>query len=458
MKVKIATLGCRNNQYESAEMQASFEKEGLQPVPFEKQADICVINTCSVTQKSNYRCRRVIRKTVESNPESFIIVTGCYPQLEPGAIKSLRGVDLILGNEEKKDIIEFLKELKVLEGISLYKRKQMKPMVAVGNPEKSSYFQFVEADQFMGKTKAFLKIQTGCNFKCSFCVITIARGNSRSADPANVVYHFKNLLNKGFKEITLTGIHLGSYGKDLSPPTNLYELLKLMSQVEGNFRIRLSSLGTKDINDKLISLIASSPKICNHLHISLQSGSNKILGLMKRNYRIEDFYGVVNKITNRIPEIGLGADLIAGFPSETDKDFGETMSVVKNTPFSYLHVFNFSGRKNTAAYDLPGQVPSKVRKKRVTLLNDLSLKKSLIFKNSFLEKHLKVLVEHKRDAVNNMLKGYSDNYLPVHFSGSDKLMNQIVGIRLSHLENDTLYGFPFKEAGYSPGERQNKRY
>jgi threonylcarbamoyladenosine tRNA methylthiotransferase MtaB len=177
---------------------------------------------------------------------------------------------------------------------------------------------------------------------------------------------------------------------------------------------------------------------------------------MNRNYRIEEFYGVVNKITNKIPAVGLGADLIAGFPSETDKDFEETMSVVKNTPFSYLHVFNFSGRKITAAYDLPGQVPSMVRKKRVSLLNDLGRKKSLVFKNIFLGKLLNVLVENKRDAVNNMLKGYSDNYLPVHFIGPDKLMNQLVNIRLSHIENDTLYGFPFRESDYYPGEGKIK--
>lgn len=442
MKVKIATLGCRNNQYESAEIRASFEKEGFLPVPFNSQADICVINTCSVTQKSNYSCRQLIRKTVDSNPGSFIVVTGCYPQLEPDSIKLLRGVDLILGNDEKWDIIKILKNLNVLEGILLYKKKHLPPKVVVGHPEKMTLFRSRDVNHFAGRTKAFLKIQTGCNFKCSFCVITLARGNSRSAFHGNVIDQFKKLLNSGFKEITLTGIHLGSYGKDLNPTTSLNELLRLMIKVKGNFRIRLSSLGIRDIDEGLISLIAESPKICNHLHISLQSGSDKILCLMKRNYNIEVFHNLIQKITTKIPEIGLGADLIAGFPGEMDKDFEETIAVVKKTPFSYLHVFNFSRRKNTDAYHLPVQISQGTRKKRVSVLKELGRLKSLDFKKRFLGKSLDVLVENERDPDTKMLKGHSENFLPVRFPGKDPLMNQIVRTRLTHIENDILYGVP----------------
>lgn len=439
MKIKIATLGCRNNQYESSEIRASFEMEGFQPVPFDQKADICVINTCSVTEKSNYRCRQLIRKAANSDPESFIIVVGCYSQLDPEAIKSLPGVNLILGNEEKLDTVRFLKELNVFENRSPDKRQQ-RPTTIIGNPEESSIFRSVDVKHFDGKTKAFLKIQTGCSFKCSFCVIKLARGKSRSSRHDEVVRKFKILLKNGFKEITLSGIHLGSYGRDLSPATNFNELLKLLIKIKGNFRIRLSSLGPGDIDDELIDLIAGYSKICNHLHVSLQSGSDKILRLMKRNYRIEHYRKLVDKIVSRVTGIGLGADIIVGFPGETDKEFDETINVVKETPFSYLHVFSFSRRKNTAAYYLPDQVPPGISKKRVSALKELGRQKSIKYKESFLGKNLKVLVENNRDPVTGMLKGYTENYLPVHFTETDKLMNQIVSVRLSHIKNDILFG------------------
>jgi len=437
MKFKIATLGCRNNQYESAEVRACFEKEGFLPVPFDSRADICVINSCSVTEKSNYRCRQLIRKTVDSNPESFVVVVGCYPQLDPDAVKSVPGVNLILGNDEKLDIIKYLKDLNVFESID---KKRSEPLIVVGNSDDETSFRSEEVNHFAGKTKAFLKVQTGCNYKCSFCVITLARGKSRSSDPETAVRQFKNLLKNGFKEIALTGIHLGSYGSELSSPTNLHELLKELIKVKGNFRIRLSSLGPKDISDELIDLIAESPKICNHLHISMQSGSDKILRLMKRNYRMENVYELANKITSRIPDIGIGADLIAGFPGEGDKEFEETLSMVRELPFSYLHVFNFSRRKKTAAYDLPDQIPSKIRKERVFLLKDLARKKSLHFKEKFLGEKLDILVEQNRDPQSKMLKGYTGNYLPVCLEGPDDLINQITPIQLSHIKNDVLFG------------------
>lgn len=396
-----------------------------------------MINTCSVTEKSNYRCRQLIRKTVDSNPDSFVVVVGCYPQLDTDAVKSLQGVDLILGNDEKLDIIEHLKGLDVNE---LLQKNHAEPKVIVGNSSSNTTFRSEEVNHFAGKTRAFLKIQTGCNYKCSFCVITLARGQSRSADIRTVIRQFNKLLENGFREITLTGIHLGSFGKDLSSPTNLVELLKELIKIEGDYRIRLSSLGPKDITDELIDLIASSPKICNHLHISLQSGSDKILRLMKRNYCMEDVYELMNNISGRIPDIGIGADFIAGFPGETDQEFEETLGVVKELLFSYLHVFNFSRRKNTAAYDLTDQVPSNIRKQRVSVLKDLAQQKSRKFKERFIGKNLEVLIEQNRDPKTGLLKGYTGNYIPVHIYGVDDLINQIIHVHLSYVENDTLFG------------------
>ena len=396
-----------------------------------------MINTCSVTEKSNYRCRQLIRKTVDSNPDSFVVVVGCYPQLDTDAVKSLQGVDLILGNDEKLDIIEHLKGLDVNE---LLQKNHAEPKVIVGNSSSNTTFRSEEVNHFAGKTKAFLKIQTGCNYKCSFCVITLARGQSRSADIRKVIRQFNKLLENGFREITLTGIHLGSFGKDLSSPTNLVELLQELIKIEGDYRIRLSSLGPKDITDELIDLIASSPRLCNHLHISLQSGSDKILCLMKRNYCMEDVYELMNNISGRIPDIGIGADFIAGFPGETDQEFEETLGVVKELLFSYLHVFNFSRRKNTAAYDLTDQVPSNIRKQRVSVLKDLAQQKSRKFKERFIGKNLGVLIEQNRDPKAGLLRGYTGNYIPVHIYGVDDLINQIIPVHLSYVENDTLFG------------------
>ena len=439
MKFKIATLGCRNNQYESAEVHACFEKEGFQPVPFNSRADICVINTCSVTEKSNYRCRQIIRKTVDSNPDSFVVVVGCYPQLDTNAVKALHGVDLILGNDEKLDIIEHLRDLNVNEQGKSFDEKT-EPKVIVGNSSNDTTFRSKEVNHFAGKTKAFLKIQTGCNYKCTFCVVTLARGQSRSADTATVVRQFNRLLENNFREITLSGIHLGSFGKDLSSQSSLYELLRELIKIEGDFRIRLSSLGPMDISDELIDLIAASPKICNHLHISLQNGSDRILHTMKRNYCMEYVYDLMNKITSRIPDIGVGADLIAGFPGETDQEFEEALGVVKELPFSYLHVFNFSRRKNTAAYDLPDQVPNRVRKQRVFILKELARQKSQKFKERFLKKDLDVLIEQNRDPETGYLKGYTGNYMSVHIDDSDDLINQIIPVYLSRIENERLFG------------------
>ena len=449
MKFKIATLGCRNNQYESAEVRASFEKEGFQSVPSDSRADICVINTCSVTEKSNYRCRQIIRKTVDSNPDSFVVVVGCYPQLDTNAVRSLRGVDLILGNDEKLDIIKHLRDLSVNEqgkfsdektNDQKIQKNKTEPKVLVGNSSNGSTFRAEEVSHFAGKTKAFLKIQTGCNYKCTFCVITLARGQSRSAETATVVRQFSRLLQNNFREITLSGIHLGSFGKDLSSQTSLVELLRDLIKIEGNFRIRLSSLGPKDISDELIDLIASSPKICNHLHISLQSGSDRILRLMKRNYQMENIYELMDKLSGRIPDIGIGADLIAGFPGETDQEFEETLGVVRELPFSYLHVFNFSRRKNTAAYDLPDQVPGRVRKQRVFDLKELARQKSEKFRERFLGKDQYVLIEQNRDPKTGYLKGHTGNYIFANIDSADDLVNQIIPVRFSRIENETLFG------------------
>ncbi len=409
------------------------------------------------------------------------MVVGCYPQLDTNAVKSLHGVDLILGNDEKLDIIQHLRDLnvngqgksadekttdqklignlpfleqtqdrhlrrresrggrKLIDALQIQKKKP-EPKVIVGNSRNDTIFRSEEVNHFAGKTKAFLKIQTGCNYKCTFCVITLARGQSRSADTATVVRQFNRLLENNFREITLSGIHLGSFGKDLSSQTSLYELLRELIKIEGDFRIRLSSLGPKDISDELINLIASSPKICNHLHISLQSGSDRILRSMKRSYRMNNVYKLMDKLSGRIPDIGIGADLIAGFPGETDQEFEETMGVVKGLPFSYLHVFNFSRRKNTAAYDLSDQVPNRARKQRVFVLKELAREKSKKFKERFLGKDLNVLIEQNRDPETGYLKGYTGNYMSVHIDGSDDLINQIIPVRLSRIENEKPIG------------------
>ncbi|HUU50227.1 MAG TPA: tRNA (N(6)-L-threonylcarbamoyladenosine(37)-C(2))-methylthiotransferase MtaB [Nitrospinota bacterium] len=430
MKVAIGTLGCKLNHFESEAIQEDFEKNDFEMVNFNKKADVYVINTCTVTGKSDYRSRQLIRRAINNNKDAFIVVTGCYVQLKNDEIAQIKGVDLILGNEEKFEIIKYLNGLKRLD----------RPKIIVGDINKKRDFSSLYIKRFRGYTKAFIKIQTGCDFSCAYCSIWQARGPNRSEKPDLVVKQIEELTKAGYQEIVLTGVCLGNYGNDLGEGVNLANLLEEIEKIDGLKRLRLSSIEPVEVSDKLIDIMAHSSKICHHLHIPLQSGDDHILRLMNRKYDSKLYRRLINNLRKKIPDIGIGADVMVGFPGETEERFQNTKRFIEELSVTYLHVFNFSKREGTVAFNMEGQVLADIRKKRSKILRDLGRMKPLEFKKSFLGKGLDVLIENTRDKDNHLLKGFTGNYIKIFLDGPDTLMGKIISVKLKEIKDGNVYG------------------
>lgn len=407
--VSIATLGCKVNQFESEALMDALEQRGYALTPFEEGADITVINTCTVTHRADFQSRQMVRKAVRSNPNSLIIVTGCYPQVEPGAFLKMEGVAYILGNGEKNRIPDLLPLME----------KGEFPKVQVSDIQKESHFSEIPFHSFHRHTRAFLKIQDGCNADCTYCIVPHARGRSRSLQPGRVIENMKVLKEKGFKEIVLTGIHLGAYGLDLHPPFPLEKLVRQLEKEETPDRIRLSSIEPGDFSPDLISTVSQSNKICPHLHISIQSGDDEVLKKMNRDYDRSFLSDLIQELYLRIPKLSIGADVIVGFPGETEEKFRNTYGLVESLPFSYLHVFPFSRRKGTPAFQLPERVDEKEIKKRAETLRDLGKQKRQAFYRRFLNQELSVLVEDRQDKETRRWKGLSRSYIPVFLTNDN---------------------------------------
>ena len=352
MKVACITLGCRTNQHDTAEMQTLLEKEGFVMVNQREKADVYVINTCTVTQKSDASSRQAVKKSLELNPDALVVFTGCYAQLNPEEAAALPGLDLVLGNADKLEIAKLLKAK-----LRLWKKSEITEIV-MSDIHKKRIFRTIPVKSFQGITKAFIKVQTGCNEKCSFCTVVRARGKSVSDNRGNILNNIQEAINANFKEITLTGINLGTWGVDTGETFS--SLVQDIIQLPGDFRVRLSSINPMEIDNDLIRLIAETEKICSHLHIPLQSGDNNILKQMRRNYTREQYIEVVHRAINTIPNLGLGADVIVGFPGETDAAFENTRKLIEELPFSYLHVFSYSPRRGTEANDYKDDVPGNI--------------------------------------------------------------------------------------------------
>jgi threonylcarbamoyladenosine tRNA methylthiotransferase MtaB len=428
--IAIITLGCKANQFDSALMGASLERKGFEVIPFPERADIYIINTCTVTHKADFQSRQLIRRASRLNPSSLIVVTGCYAQVYPEEVRAVDGVGVILGNGEKASIAEILRNPPM----------NCRPMVMVGNIEEGREIGETDIDRFHGHTRAFLKIQDGCDASCAYCIIPRARGKSRSLDPLRVINSLKRLEEKGFREVVMTGIHLGLYGADLSPPTSLGEICKEVVGLPVPQRIRLSSVEPRDFCPKLIQSIASSPQVCNHLHIPMQSGDDDILRRMNRNYNGAFFADLIRTLTGRIPDLNIGVDVIVGFPGEGERQFQNTYELLEKSDIGYLHVFPFSRRKGTEAYEFPHQVDPGTKKARCEALRALGRRKRTAFQERFLGQELDVLVEAKRDKLTGKLTGYSRNYIPVLIEGESHLVNQEVRVLATGLENGRVLG------------------
>ncbi len=415
--VALHTLGCKLNFSETSTIGNQFLNNGFKIVDFKEKADVYVFNTCSVTESAEKECRQLVRRVLRTNPNAFIAVTGCYAQLRPEEIAKIVGVDAVLGSNEK---------FKLFNLIDDFNKKDLTCIFTSPTEELGSEFGLAHSTDADNRTRAYFKIQDGCDYKCSFCTVPLARGASRSMTTEKAIEEFQKLVTQGYKEIILTGVNVGDYGKLFN--TNLYALLKRFIEIPGEFRIRISSIEPNLLTDEIINLAAENEKICNHFHIPLQSGSPKILKLMKRRYKVEDYANVIDKSVKNIPGIGIGVDVIVGFPGETEEDFLETYNFLKNLPISYLHVFTYSERPDTQAINMPGSVDVFERRKRNNMLRILSEKKRYEFNSSHIDKELTVLFESENKEGN--IKGFSSNYIRVSHSFRPELINKIAKIKI----------------------------
>lgn len=414
--VAFHTLGCKLNFSETSTLSRLLEQDGFVKTDFDNTADVYVINTCSVTDNADKECRQLVRRIQRRAPESMVVITGCYAQLKPQEIASIEGVDLVLGAAEKFNIAEHLKTL--TKGDST---KICSCDIEDVNTFHASY-------SVNDRTRTFLKVQDGCDYSCTFCTIPMARGKSRSDSVASVVEHAHTLAAGGVKEIVLTGVNLGDFGKGLTGgkkrEENFYELIQELEKVEGIARYRISSIEPNLLSNEIIEFVANSNKFMPHFHIPLQSGNNEILGLMRRRYRRELYAEKVALIKQFMPHCAIGVDVIVGFPAESEAHFQDTYDFLHGLDVSYLHVFTYSERPNTPALDIKPVVPVNVRHERNKLLRNLSHKKLQFFTEQHLNETRKVLFEsHGKDG---MMEGYTDNYIKITTPYRKEWVNQLV--------------------------------
>ena len=429
-KFKIITLGCKVNQYESASFKDSLASEGWRAASKDETADVTIINTCIVTRKASYQSRQAIRRAVRENPSGMTAAIGCYAQVFPEDLEKIEGVNLIAGNTEKVRLPELLADCV----------ESCKTCVVSGNFQKGMSFDLLPIKGFLDRARAFLKIQDGCNSFCSYCIVPYARGPVRSLEQVKVLEMLRSLSDEGYKEVVLTGIHLGKYGIDQNSSTDLKSLLGLIGKEGFPLRIRLSSLEPHEIDEELIEMAATESWICRHFHIPLQSGDDEILEKMNRHYTTKEFKDLIERIHSRIPHASIGMDVIAGFPGEDSNAHNNTCTLLNDLPVSYLHVFPFSPRKGTAAADFPYQIDPQLVKRRAGDLRDIGLRKKNEFRRSFLNSELPVLIQNWYSQENSMVKGLSDNYLPVVFHSSEMKVNNIVQVRIDEICDDVVVG------------------
>jgi len=413
--VALHTLGCKLNYSETSAIERMLVNDGFVKKEFTDEADVYVINTCSVTENADKECRQLVRRVQRQSPEAMVVIIGCYAQLKPKEIAEIPGVDLVLGASEKFNITEHLKEL--THGDS----------AKICSCEIEDLEGFHSSFSLNDRTRTFLKVQDGCDYNCSFCTIPMARGKSRSNSTENVLSEIKKIKEAGVKEIVLTGINLGDFGKNGSGTKtgeNLYSLLKEIENLDGVDRYRISSIEPNLLTTEIIELVASGKKIMPHFHIPLQSGSNKILGMMRRRYKRELYAAKVEIIKNLIPHCCIGVDVITGFPGETESDFKETIDFLVELEVSYFHVFTYSERANTFALNIEPVVPINIRHERTKILRSLSYKKMQQFTRNHLGETRKVLFEGRNK--NGTMDGYTDNYIKITAPYKEEWTNEIV--------------------------------
>ena len=432
--VAFYTLGCKVNHYETEAIWQLFKEADYERTDFEKRADVYVINTCTVTNTGDKKSRQIIRRAIRQNPDAVICVTGCYAQTSPAEILDIPGVDIVVGTQDRKKLLDYIEQ---------YKRERQ-PINGVGNIMKARVYEELEVPAFTDRTRASLKIQEGCNNFCTFCIIPWARGLLRSRKPEDVINQAQQLVDAGYKEIVLTGIHTAGYGEDMKDYNFAMLLNDLDQKVKGLKRLRISSIEASQVTEDVIEAIDRSDKIVNHLHIPLQSGSNSVLKRMRRKYTTEFFAERLSRLQKALPGLAVTSDIIVGFPGETEEEFEETYNFIKEQRFSELHVFPYSKRTGTPAARMENQVDDEVKNERVHRLIELSNQLAKEYASNYEGQVLEVIPEEKdkENPDSGLFIGYTENYLKVKFPATEDMIGKLVKVKI------TKAGYPYNEGEF----------
>ena len=427
-KVAFYTLGCKVNQYETEAMLELFEKEGYEKAETEDYADVYVINTCTVTHMSDRKSRQYIRRMKKKNPDAIIAVVGCYSQVSPEEILSIDEVNLVMGTNDRKKIVEEVKKIDASRKVR-----------TVDDIMKVKAFEEIEINKTNGKTRAFMKIQDGCDRYCSYCIIPYARGRVRSRDLESIVKEVENLASNGYKEVVLTGIHVASYGKDIKDSDiKLLDVIKQINDIEGIERIRLSSVEPILFTDEFVEAVSTMDKVCPHYHLSLQSGCDETLKRMKRRYTTEEYKAIVDRLRAAIPNVSITTDVIVGFPGETNEEFDKTYEFLKDIELTHMHVFKYSPRKGTPAATMENQVDPSTKHDRSEKLLQLNEENFNKFGQKMLDKEFNVLFEQK--VGDNKYEGLTENYVKVIVESDNDISEQILKVKIKDVKNEFLEG------------------
>ena len=425
-KVGFYTLGCKVNQYETQAMIEMFKKSGYEIVDFEECADVYVINTCTVTSFGDKKSRQIIRRAKRNNPEAIVAVVGCYSQVSPEEVEKIDGVDIIAGTGERTKLVSLVETV-----------DKSKKIRSVSDIMKQREFEETGFITYSERTRAFIKIQEGCDRFCSYCIIPYARGPVRSRSKESILQEVRNLVDNGLKEVVLTGIHLTSYGKDLKN-VSLIEVIEAVNKIYGIERIRLGSIDRGLITEDFILKIKESEKLCPHFHISLQSGSDSVLKRMNRKYNAKEYKTKVDMLRKGIQDVSITTDIIVGFPGETTQEFNETYKFLDEISFSKMHIFKYSPRKGTPASKYPGQIDAAIKEERSNILLELSNRKEAEFNSKYIGNAMQVLFEQESKYDENYLEGHTENFIRVAANVGRDSINQIIEVKLIRIEKDLV--------------------
>ncbi len=426
-RVAFTTLGCKVNQFETETMEGLFKARGYETVAFDQPADVYVVNTCSVTHLGERKSRQLIRRATRISPGATVVVTGCYAQVSPDEAAAIPGVDVIVGTQDRQRIVELAEE-------AAASRRQIR---AVGDIMAADAFEDIPLFAAPGRTRAFLKIQEGCSNFCTYCIIPYARGPLRSRPLASIVREAEKLVAAGFREIVLTGIHLGAYGQEEGGAVTLDDAVRAVLAVPGLARLRLGSLESIEVSDELIATMREDGRLCPHLHLPLQAGDDGVLTAMNRHYTTAEYRDLIRGIQARVPDVAITTDIIAGFPGETAEQFANTLAFVASMDFARIHVFPYSRRRGTPAASFPGQVSETEKKRRAAALQDLADRQAAAFHARFVGRELDVLFE---TAAEGVADGHTGNYLRVYVAGGPDLAGEVRTVRIEKLYKDGLWG------------------